>query len=765
MPRIEVALTWTLEKGRLLTHAADLPPGWTPDRVVSASGEPVAWHADPLPGGAVRVQMSPPAFDGEARSLTMTLAASLRGAGASGPIDLPRVRPSPSSGRIVDELWVATTSPGLTFRPILGRGLAWIDPPDSARDPMPAPWADEDLVGALAWRWLVDDAEARADRTRVRELPRADVRLDASVVRDRLQLDWTLSIDRLDRETASIPIHLSDPIGVPLRWKVAEPIGGTIETRPTGEGSGMTLDLSSPREDRLVLKAHADLPWGGKGRLPLLTLPETFRTRGLISIQAEDTVRLRVDQAGLTPIDLSESAHDGSEITEDQAREGESAHRRALMFSYADPKGHLGIETTPGDLGPTGGVIREAYLTTQVHPGAGLRNRLMLRVATDNARDLVLTMPRGIAIDRIRRDGQPVNATPEGQSFRIAIPSTGPSRGSMRLTLDYRSGPPSSTIEPSAILPDCSLPCLSFVWEVIKPDPWTIRNSSPGLMDTDPVPDRSWVHALLGFRFDPWDQLVRRARPGDRQAILGELDKIASGLPEGDMSLGDWLVKLDSGRLPLVIDRLALLSAGLGPASRLSLDSGSGLVEATLQTMGLVATPLEGVILISSKADSPGRLIERRSTLAAWSVPLRQASTTGSDESDRFQSASRWRGEATPRALVAGESLDRFPGTQGWRTRRFIGTGWPSRGASVTLVDERSGAVRGWLMAAMILAMGILARRCSPRSRSPGNRPGPGGHEHRDRLGLARAGPLGHRGLERAAGRPGLLARPIVPGR
>ena len=50
---------------------------------------------------------------------------------------------------------------------------------------------------------MVEDAEARADRTRVREVPRADVRLDASVLRDRLQLDWTLSFERLDREIAS----------------------------------------------------------------------------------------------------------------------------------------------------------------------------------------------------------------------------------------------------------------------------------------------------------------------------------------------------------------------------------------------------------------------------------------------------------------------------------------------------------------------------------------------------------------------------------
>ena len=31
-PQIVVALTWAVERGRLLSHAADLPPGWGASR-------------------------------------------------------------------------------------------------------------------------------------------------------------------------------------------------------------------------------------------------------------------------------------------------------------------------------------------------------------------------------------------------------------------------------------------------------------------------------------------------------------------------------------------------------------------------------------------------------------------------------------------------------------------------------------------------------------------------------------------------------------
>ena len=147
IPRIEVALTWTVERGKLLAHAADLPPGWTPDRVLSATRQPVAWHGDTLSSGGTRVHIGSSASEEINRSLTLTLVASAREAGVTGPLDLPRVRPAPGA-RVVNEVWVATPDPNLNIRPVVGRGLAWLDPPDPPLDDVPTPWVADDLRGA-----------------------------------------------------------------------------------------------------------------------------------------------------------------------------------------------------------------------------------------------------------------------------------------------------------------------------------------------------------------------------------------------------------------------------------------------------------------------------------------------------------------------------------------------------------------------------------------------------------------------------------------
>ncbi len=163
VPRIEAALTWTVERGRMLSRAVDLPPGWTPDRVQSTSGQHVDWHADRIPNGGTRVHISPSLPDDDLPSVTLTLGASALKAGVTGPLELPRVRPV-SGARVIDEIWVATPDPKLNLRPTFARGLAWIDPPDPSLDDLPTPWVADDLRNALAWRWLAEDAEARIDR-------------------------------------------------------------------------------------------------------------------------------------------------------------------------------------------------------------------------------------------------------------------------------------------------------------------------------------------------------------------------------------------------------------------------------------------------------------------------------------------------------------------------------------------------------------------------------------------------------------------------
>ena len=84
-------------------------------------------------------------------------------------------------------------------------------------------------------------------------------------------------------------------------------------------------------------------------------------------------------------------------------------------------------------------------------------------------------------------------------------------------------------------------------------------------------------------------------------------------------------------------------------------------------------------------------------------------------ESDRFQTAARWRGEITPRDAPAGGSAESLRALPGWTTWRFTGATWPGEASRVELRDERSGLVAGWTLA-LLVALGLSCLRSpSPR--------------------------------------------------
>ena len=358
----------------------------------------------------------------------------------------------------------------------------------------------------------------------------------------------------------------------PIRWRSREVGGLPVEVRPLSNdrraalgfpatGSAWELELAVPARGRIELQGRAENDWTGRGRLPLLTLPRRFRTRGLVAIEVETSTRLKLDTLGLTPIDLSRSPSDSlANNPGEEASDRDGRTRRAAMFGYRSAGGRLTVETTRGEPDPTGGLVREASLVSQFFPGAGLRHRLTLTIAADTARSIELKMPQGVPVDRLRRDGQPVLATPVDGAFRVEILAAAAGRSTSKLTIDYRTpdNPRSNRLEPARLLPGFSLPCLSFVWEVVTSDPWAPVEATPGLTATDPRPVPSLTSKLLGFRSFPWSEAGSSPAA---EKMLAELNQRASEIGEGEANLGDWLLKLDAGRWPLVVDRLR---AGLG---------------------------------------------------------------------------------------------------------------------------------------------------------------------------------------------------------
>lgn len=731
-PRIDVALTWAVEKGRLLSFAADLPPGWSPDGVVSVARLPVPWHADPLGNGGTRVHMSPSPADEPSRPVTLTLSASAPGAGVTGPLALPRVRPA-AGVRVADEVWVATADPGLRVTPILASGLAWLDPPDPPVDDAPTPWAADDLKGALAWRWLVDGAEARVDRTAPRADIRGEVKLEATIRPGLVELDWTIEVESTRGDLESVPILIDEPPTRPILWKSREPGGPIVDPRPLDEGrraslgfpaSGRAWDLalSGPSTGKIELRGRSEAPWTGRGRLPILTLPDRFRTRGNVSIRVVNSAKVKFDPTGLTPIEPTSASEDDEDRVEEPTSPLGARLRKAGEFGYRSGGGRLEVETTWPLAGPGGGLIREAFLVSQVSPGAGMRHRLTLGVAADSARSLALAMPKGVGIDRLRRDGLAVSPIPSGDELLVEIPRPGEGRPLCTLTIDYRTvdDPRLGPIEPHRLLPGCSMPCLGFAWEVVAPRNWALESAGRGLQATDPRPAPSLSTRLLGFHWSPWGgSNPARASRADAEA-LADLDRSASEIADGETNLGDWILKLDAGRRPLILDRLAIRSSGWGPGSRIATNpEGSkllGPVRSVLEPMGLVAVPLAGAILITARDEVPDRPEDRE----AWAAGLRAVPAEDSDPTDRFQSASRWRGEATPRAPASGDSPAVPVGRGFGRAWRVVSSGWPAAGASVSLVDDRDDGARAWLIAGAVLVAGLIARGLPAKVRALG---------------------------------------------
>ncbi|MBV8606727.1 MAG: hypothetical protein JO034_04610, partial [Singulisphaera sp.] len=213
-----------------------------------------------------------------------------------------------------------------------------------------------------------------------------------------------------------------------------------------------------------------------------------------------------------------------------------------------------------------------------------------------------------------------------------------------------------------------------------------------------------------------------------KAAMLRALDECVVATRPEEVTLGEWFMRWDSGTWPLVIDRLALGSAGWGPKSRVlpprADPARRGAARAAVRPLGLTVVPIGGVLLITTQAeapDRPGGPLRDPAAREAWETTLREASAWGADRSDRFQSVARWRGEVTPKALASSEADDdSAQAPAGWRVWRFAAPGWPGPDALVRLVDERSRAAWRWAVALAVLVVGIAAGRLPAPTRAAG---------------------------------------------
>jgi hypothetical protein len=734
--RLECQLHWRFQHGSNSELAIDLSRTWLPDRVsIRGLEDPVAWHPSVLASGITRLHVTLPAARPTQTELVLEMSAISTVPGSRGPIELPRVRPAGT--RLVDEAWVAWVDKNTMIQPTLARGLAWIDPAEVPGLLTPRA-AGSDLREALAWRWTDELAQARVDRQRIEQESSAAVRALAQVdpIRGLLTLDGNLHVTAGAASLDSIPIWVNQPDdslkSLSFRDQADDselapvPLDEAARARLgfSREGCARSLPVKVASQTEKTIHFHGEFPWSSRGSIPLVAVAQNYLFRGTILVETPAGTRARLKNVGLTRLDPSVDDQPPLEPDPDVAgllREDRSSPKRTIAhaFSYSRAAGQLELATEP--LAPlhTAGIIRDALLVTVVDPKGTRLNRLRLLVQPGEAHSLELVPPSNFSLVRVRRDGSDVPPIRSRTGLSIPLPGSSQGPRSSTVVIDYviSAGPIADGGRLVPKLPEVNLPCLSFDWEVVTSGAWKAADCGPGWIANDRDNAWDWPNAALGLWRPAWDLIRDKSRAEDPE-LLRVLDRQLVDAASAELTFAEWFSRWDAGPLPVVIDRVSLNSAGLGPKSqcvpsRVKAER-RNISLATLDQYGLAMVPYSNALLITTVVDSP-KFDQRE----RWNEAISESLVWGSDRTDRFQTLAHWRGEPSgaSAATSGDEAAERSKLPHGWSTWRFAGPRWPARDSFVYLIDVNARIVKGWIIAASSLVVWFWSRRLLARRR------------------------------------------------
>ena len=211
------------------------------------------------------------------------------------------------------------------------------------------------------------------------------------------------------------------------------------------------------------------------------------------------------------------------------------------------------------------------------------------------------------------------------------------------------------------------------------PPGWRVLDPGPGLIANDPDDPADWPCGPLGLWKPDWPLSDRPGDP-DPAERLRQLDEPAR--PAGarvELSFAEWFSRWDSGPWPIVVDRLALGSAGLGPKSscvpgRLAADRRDSARAASSSSMAWRSSPFPDALLITTESERPR--FERQ---GPWLDAIAEAARLGL-RSDRPVPVRGHAGAARPRRgaprprTSPPSGVRPLPGRITWR---FSAPGWP----------------------------------------------------------------------------------------
>jgi hypothetical protein len=732
-PRLSGRITWTPLDGRLMTLAADVPGPWTIERVtlVGQLEEP-AWQLEPRPGGGTRLAVAPsPGLAADA-PITVQFEARAPALSAAEGLALPRV--APVGARLADDVWSARAPEGYALRPIEASGLVWIDagPPDAATEATPA-------GPALGWRWNAPTGAARLDVARVATGPSGTVRQVVIVDPDRVRVEGQLAIDLRAEPRRTLRVVESGPGRAVPSWRWLEPAAGAVPAREVtpadaadADGAGprrvWELDLGRPRQGRIRLAWRSDQPLGER-TIPVFGLMPADLMRGTVLVAVDRSLRSTVRAEGLLAFspDLASAEPRAAEPAgaEDVPRGARLAH----ALAFGPEPGPRVLELLAERLAPAGaiGVIRDAVLEETRGNVATRQQRVTLRVAMTAAGPLDVTLPPDAQLQRVLVDGRALAPTRDGLALTIPLPGPGASRPLANVVLEYgRSAdlaPTTAPVDDRPAWPAFSLPCLAYTWQL---DPGAdrvpvgpARGGVLATIDHEPTLLERLLGPHAGTAARPWPWPFRGVGTDRKAPAAGLVPRATTGV-----ALGDLATRWEADGGAILVDRLALQAAGLGPWSRLP-GTGAGTDDSGpdgLARHGLRVEALGGARVLTTTAAA---------TFAADVTPAdrarvaREAIAWGVDRTGRYATSRRWRVEpavAERDAAAMGPGASRAswvvgPGTEVPRFALDATSRWRAPGlrAAILLVGLALGvasrrapaARRGLLLAGLALGVAV----------------------------------------------------------
>lgn len=719
--------------GRPEAISLDVSPGWLIDqaRDLRSAGE-LELRSEPAADGYVRYHFSPSGEIGRGRPVGLELTATAVDENLkSEQLDLPRILPV--GVRLSDERWSLMAEPDSRVEPLDTAGINWIevDPSD-----LPTAAPDQDpRRPLLSWRWTSKEARARVTRVRVRPPSVITSRTMVTCSRGRLRTRTFVRIDDPGSSPGPLVLGASvKSVRAPVWWRhdgsrrlrlnpIVIPKGRREALGFPPDGEAWELPLAGVAGEDLLLECEWEEQLEEGNQVPLIIPARGTLGRGTIFTRAEPQLRVRYRPHHVRMLDLQTALRDrsaGPSSEEMAAEETGGTSDNWAAFGYEDARASLGIECEV--LNPAGfvGVIRTARVRSQVDPGSSAAHTLTMRVATSMPTSLVVGMPDSLRFDRLEVDGVLIAPVQIGNQLHIELDDSNPARALTSISIHYTSiRPIDQTTTAAELLPTINLPCLDFGWEVSTPAGWEATFAS---RTQSPVDSRGTA-SFPGLRGLVRKLTERGTGQELRLRLWSEVGPRLEPLTATDATLGDYLLRLDSGDIPIVVDRVAMADLGLSARSRIpAVQQNEGTTanraERLLERGGLKLLALDSVILVTTD-----RILDRdlRQSGTTWFSPghperleerARLAAYAGSDDSDRFQSVSRWLGEVTSRSVPSPFAVDNVSADATSReTARYDTVGWPSSELVLSLHERQVTSQRSNALGLLIFLSGVMLRR------------------------------------------------------